>query len=121
MEEGTPCRKCGSTKTGSARHGFSYHLARIFGYRLRRCGGCHRLRLIPRHPETKPQLIRAAPQKNPEACPRCGSLDFRRSRRRWYDRVLRRPKMVRCRNCRRRFSGPQISPRPMDSMPAKPA
>lgn len=117
MMEVSPCRKCGSTKTGSARHGFMYNIARLFGFRLRRCGGCHRLRLIARNRAAEPEVMRSAPvklsspalPKNSPVCPYCGSDDFRRSRRRWYDHLLKRPKMARCRQCRRRF--------PSDSIP----
>jgi hypothetical protein len=42
-----PCSRCGATKTESVRHGLMYKLARRFGYRLRKCGRCRRLRLIP--------------------------------------------------------------------------
>lgn len=117
MMEAPPCRKCGSTKTGSASHGFLYNLARFFGYRLRMCGGCRRLRLVSRSHEPEPEVIRSAPLKMPTstssgnspACPYCGSDDFRRSRRRWFDYLLRRPKMERCRQCRRRFRSSHTS------------
>jgi len=36
-------------------------------------------------------------------CPKCGSTLFRRSRRRWYERLIRRPKMARCLKCDHRF------------------
>jgi len=39
-------------------------------------------------------------------CPRCGSRAYRRSRRRWFERLLRRPPMARCRSCRFRFRLP---------------
>lgn len=39
-------------------------------------------------------------------CPKCGSSLFRRSRRRWYERMVRRPKMARCMKCDHRFPYP---------------
>jgi RNA polymerase-binding transcription factor DksA len=39
-------------------------------------------------------------------CPKCGSTIFRRSHRRWYERLLRRPRMARCMKCDRRFPYP---------------
>lgn len=45
----TPCSRCGATKTETVRHGLMYNLARRFGYRLRKCGRCRRLRLLPLH------------------------------------------------------------------------
>ena len=43
----TPCSRCGATKTETVRHGLMYNLARRFGYRLRMCSRCRRLRLLP--------------------------------------------------------------------------
>lgn len=111
MMEAGPCRRCGSTKTGSARHGFLYQVAQLFGYRLRLCGGCRRLRLVPRAQQGEPEVIRTteeatpamSPPNNSPACPYCGSSDFRRSRRRWFDHLRRRSKMARCKQCHRRF------------------
>jgi transcription elongation factor Elf1 len=40
-------------------------------------------------------------------CPVCGSTSYRRSRRTSLERILLRPKMARCRNCRKRFPYPQ--------------
>jgi DNA-directed RNA polymerase subunit RPC12/RpoP len=39
-------------------------------------------------------------------CPHCGSTLYRRSHRRWYERMLNRPKMARCSRCDRRFPYP---------------
>jgi predicted RNA-binding Zn-ribbon protein involved in translation (DUF1610 family) len=39
-------------------------------------------------------------------CPNCGSTIYRRSHRRWYERILSRPKMARCMKCDRRFPYP---------------
>lgn len=39
-------------------------------------------------------------------CPVCGSRDCRRSRRTFWENIRRRPKMMRCRSCRRRFPHP---------------
>ncbi len=41
------------------------------------------------------------------SCPRCGSRRYRRSRRRWLERVMRRPAMARCKACHFRFPLPQ--------------
>ena len=40
-------------------------------------------------------------------CPMCGSTLYRRSRRRWYERLAKRPKMARCLKCDRRFPYPR--------------
>jgi hypothetical protein len=39
-------------------------------------------------------------------CPACGSTEYRRSHRTTLERMLRRPKMARCRKCRHRFPYP---------------
>ena len=40
-------------------------------------------------------------------CPFCGNMRYRRSRRRWYERVLlKRPRMARCLKCAKRFPYP---------------
>jgi hypothetical protein len=39
-------------------------------------------------------------------CPKCGSSVYRRSRRRWYERLVKRPKMARCLKCDHRFPYP---------------
>src|SRR6266699_338048 len=99
MTEIKPCRKCAATKTGSVRRGLLSKVVRTFGYRLRACGGCHRLRLVRRQPEGEPETIRQPVSKlpfpprakNTVGCPYCGSTDFRRSHRRWYDRLMKRP------------------------------
>jgi uncharacterized protein with PIN domain len=40
-------------------------------------------------------------------CPACGSTRYRRSRRNILERILLRPRMARCRNCRKRFPFPE--------------
>ncbi len=45
-------------------------------------------------------------EDRPRSCPKCGSHNFRRSRRRWYERLLRRGRMARCSKCRHRFPYP---------------
>jgi hypothetical protein len=40
------------------------------------------------------------------ACPKCGNMKYRRSRRRWYERWLDRPKMARCLKCSHRYPHP---------------
>jgi hypothetical protein len=39
-------------------------------------------------------------------CPECGSTIYRRSRRRFFERLLKRPKMARCLRCDHRFPHP---------------
>lgn len=39
-------------------------------------------------------------------CPKCGSGSYRRSRRRWYEKMIRRSKMARCLKCDHRFPYP---------------
>ena len=39
-------------------------------------------------------------------CPNCASVHYRRSRRRWYEKLLKRPRMARCRKCDHRFPFP---------------
>lgn len=108
----TPCRKCRATKTEPVRHGWRYNLARRFGYRLRTCSRCRRYRLVPLsqsadlpNDEQLEHLADDELESGPTGpvCPRCGKSDYRRSRRRWWERLLRRPPMVRCRTCRTRF------------------
>jgi hypothetical protein len=41
-----------------------------------------------------------------ECCPKCASPLYRRSRRRWYERLVKRPKMARCLRCNHRFPFP---------------
>ena len=40
-------------------------------------------------------------------CPVCGSTDYRRSQRTTLERLLLRPRMARCRRCRKRFPYPK--------------
>ena len=127
-----PCQKCGATRTESVRHRYPvrYALARGFGYRLRLCGRCNRLRLIRKDffehahseppadalpfPDTELPLEPPTPEPQEEAaapetqvfCPHCGSAKYRRSKRRWYERLVGRPPMARCRVCYRRFPYP---------------
>jgi hypothetical protein len=39
-------------------------------------------------------------------CPKCGSTLYRRSHRRWYEKLVKRPKMARCMKCDHRFPYP---------------
>ena len=39
-------------------------------------------------------------------CPRCGSTIYRRSRRRWWEKLIGRPRMARCLKCNHRFPYP---------------
>lgn len=120
-----PCRKCGATKTEPVRQGVRHKLARAFGYDLRRCARCRKLRLLPRRKKrgadvaagTFEQADAATAQERPafhdpdgfNGCPRCGARNFRRSRRNWLQReLLRRPPLVRCAACGYRFPAPQV-------------
>lgn len=99
-----PCQHCGAEKTESATHGFLYTVARVFGYRLRKCSRCRRLRLLPRHERPAPSEASDPGSKPaPAACPRCGSTDYRRSRRGWWERLVGHGPMARCRTCHQRF------------------
>jgi hypothetical protein len=40
------------------------------------------------------------------SCPECGNTKYRRSRRRWYERWLNRPRMARCLKCSCRYPYP---------------
>ena len=40
------------------------------------------------------------------SCPFCGNMRYRRSRRRWFERMLKRPRMARCLKCTKRFPYP---------------
>jgi hypothetical protein len=42
-------------------------------------------------------------------CPHCGSDNLRRSRRRWYERLIFRPRMLRCLDCLKRCPEPRKS------------
>lgn len=42
-----------------------------------------------------------------QLCPRCGGTNFRRSRRRWWERLLNYPRMARCMKCDNRFPYPR--------------
>jgi len=133
----TPCPKCGATKTESAHHGVLYRVARLFGYRLRVCSRCRRKRFLRRDsfragesPEGRTQpAVAGSPAGDVSAgqppgdgesgpgsadrrgaCPRCGKYDFRRSHRRFWERLIGRGRMVRCRNCRYRFPKPDANP-----------
>ena len=39
-------------------------------------------------------------------CPKCRDTYYRATRRRWYERLMKRPKMARCFNCHHRFPLP---------------
>ena len=47
------------------------------------------------------------PMEEYRLCPRCGSSDYHRSRRRWYERLTRRRRMARCMKCNFRFPYPR--------------
>jgi hypothetical protein len=50
----------------------------------------------------------AAETRETGLCPKCGSTVFRRSRRRWYEKIMKRPRMARCLKCGRRFPYPRL-------------
>ncbi len=108
----TPCPKCGAEKTEDPYHGLLYSLAKAFGYRLRICSRCHRRRFLPVHRPRiddleEPEPLPSAEAKPPGACPKCGKVDFRRSRRRSWERLIGRGPMARCRACKTRFPMPR--------------
>ena len=73
-------------------------------------------------PATTPKTVAAGPSAAPKPsavgvaevevtddyglCPKCGNSKYRRSRRRWYERLLDRPRMARCLKCTHRFPYP---------------
>jgi hypothetical protein len=127
-----PCRKCGATRAESVRHRYPlrYSIVKVFGYRLRLCARCNRLRLIPQQflekqaselpvspvPASAVEQPLEPPNLEPEesakvfdhsqACPDCGATKYHRSRRRWYEHLMGRPPMARCRVCDHRFPYP---------------
>ncbi len=111
-----PCRRCGATRAHRWRVSFVYGAFKLLGYRLCRCARCNRLRLVPRHPherkEEEPEIIAEVEEKEPapNQCPHCGSSDYRRSQRRWSERLTKSPKMARCRECGTRFPYPERGP-----------
>lgn len=125
----TPCRKCGAQKTEDPYHGLLYSLAKACGYRLRICSRCRRRRFLPlarprlndldeperlrrEEPAQANLAINPGVEANPPgACPKCGKVDFRRSRRRSWERMIGRGPMVRCRACQTRFPLPQPADR----------
>jgi hypothetical protein len=60
----------------------------------------------PESPTTTAVAEAAGEVQEYRLCPRCGSIRFRRSRRRWYEKLIRRPKMARCLKCDHRFPYP---------------
>jgi hypothetical protein len=120
----SPCRKCGATKTEPVRPGVRQKLAQRFGYDLRKCARCRKLRLLIRRKKISagaPSTVVYAAAPGPadpaifydpdgfNGCPRCGEMKFTRSRRGWLERgLLRHPPMVRCSGCGYRFPAPQV-------------
>ena len=106
----SPCKKCGAEKTESVPHGVLYSLAKACGYRLCMCSRCSRLRLFPLPPQPRMRRERPPRRIHTDGCPRCGSTDWDRSRRRSWERFIGRRPMVRCRACRARFPHPLPPP-----------
>jgi hypothetical protein len=121
-----PCGKCGATKTEPIRPGLRHKLARQFGYELRKCARCRKLRFLSRgrkrtlNGQAAPEsgVATEAASQGPavfydpdgfNGCPRCGDMRFHRSHRGWFERrLLRHPPMVRCSDCGYRFPAPQV-------------
>jgi DNA-directed RNA polymerase subunit RPC12/RpoP len=111
------CRRCGATKRSRLRHPrLLYELVKVFGYRLYRCSGCRHFLLVKRQPETAPARSpvvsppdREATPKPANACPECGSTQYRRSHRKLSERLAKKGPMVRCRICRHRFPQPAVN------------
>lgn len=59
-------------------------------------------------PSTSSVSVAEATDEDEErrVCPKCGSTVFRRSHRRWYERLFGRARMARCMRCDRRFPYP---------------
>lgn len=53
--------------------------------------------------------VAEAPEEEDEyhLCPKCGGTNYRRSRRRWYEKLMKRPRMARCMKCNHRFPYPR--------------
>ena len=122
-----PCKRCGATKTEVVHRGLRKRLVQSFGYELRKCARCRRLRIIERgrwQPaasnggaqggtvDDAPSQASARPFRDPDGfngCPKCGELRFDRSRRTWLElKLLGRPPMARCASCGYRFPVPQV-------------
>ena len=58
-------------------------------------------------PPVMPREEIEKPADNPRTCPRCGSTYVRRSHRTFFERLIRRPKMARCKVCDHRFPLPR--------------
>ena len=67
----------------------------------------------PAGPGTEPQpssvgvVIDVGPAEEYHLCPRCGGGVYRRSHRRWYEKLIKRPRMARCMKCQYRFPYPR--------------
>jgi hypothetical protein len=112
-----PCNSCGATKTEPVP-GVRHKLARSMGFELRKCARCRRFRLLKKRlpgPNSNPAAAKSgagyAPFNDPDGfngCPRCGIMAFYRARRKWFERLMRRPPMARCADCGYRFPVPQV-------------
>ena len=138
-----PCRKCGSQRTSSIE-GWRNLVGRAFGYRVKLCVGCRRIRWIRNRSRVRssegesfefagwdelavpmappPRTAPTAPARDFKpanaaltdteaesgyrrvlSCPYCGGNRLQRSRRRFFERLRRKGKMMRCHMCWRRF------------------
>ena len=61
------------------------------------------------HPSRSSTRVSSATEESDDYhfCPRCGSSHYHRSRRRWYERLVRRRRMARCMKCNYRFPYPR--------------
>ncbi len=109
----TPCRRCGTTKTEPVSRGALRGLARVLGFKLRRCARCQRRRWLREKDfrrAGKASVIATAPPPDPDGyngCPRCGADEFITVSRNLVERLLRRAPMARCKSCGKRFSVPR--------------
>jgi hypothetical protein len=132
----SPCPKCEAVRAEPARGSIFYRPFKLFGYRLTECARCGRWRVFPTKKKTHhdpenarklqteaavrmveekpaPEVVTAKNPRSPKgACPVCGSHNFHRSKRSFWERMTARPPMVRCGKCRERFPRPLKGSKP---------
>jgi uncharacterized Zn finger protein len=106
------CPVCGSSK---------YHRSRrtildraLLRSKMAHCEKCGSRFPYPRHHDKPSDSVKSGAAANVSQageggvsrCPFCGSPAYRRSRRTTLERLFLRPKMARCRHCRKRFPYP---------------